>query len=85
MKSQSWRPTISAYENEAGNWLPCTCFSFEDTGMGTLCVERRCPKCGRWLRDKNAVCKMRWNDTYELEGFECAKCGDVTPRVIGWF
>ena len=75
---------LTRYENEGGRHEPCAAFDFKDEG--TLYLEGRCPKCGRFVTLRGARVSIDWNGHVKsTTGFRCAQCGYVTPRVMGWF
>lgn len=47
-----------------------------------ILVFRRCPRCGRYLRftRTSRVIVNGLDEVVRLEGFDCVRCGAITPR-----
>ena len=44
---------------------------------GDICVYRRCPECGKWI--KEGIIKTNLAGEVKLEGWLCKKHGEVEP------
>lgn len=63
------------FNNPEWEWETAFCYG-ED-----IIVFRRCPKCGRFIKEGEAVWEYPYSDVgrVEFDGWACAHCGLIEP------
>jgi hypothetical protein len=70
-------------DGRMSDYIPAYVFSIgisedDHDHYGTLCVHKKCPNCGRFVKEGDVIINML--DNVMLPNWTCSKCGEINPN-----